>query len=75
MYTISKVSDEPLLPGDMIFYWHSLYPAGDTWGRRTATIRDIDPNHDSPLRLDNVDSLNMYDSVQCYKILQPDGTL
>jgi hypothetical protein len=75
VYTISKSSDESLLPGDKIFYSHLLYPAGDSRGRITVIVRDIDPNCTPPLRLDNMDCLNMYDFVKCYKILQPDGKL
>jgi hypothetical protein len=73
---ISKASDEELLPGNMIAYWHPIFVAGDLRGWRTATIRDIDPTCIThPLRLDNMDCLNMYESVARYKILQPDGTL
>jgi hypothetical protein len=76
VYTISNASEEELLPGDMICYWHHLYAAGDKCGCTTATIMGIDPKHkDNPLRLDNMDCLNMYFSVARYKILQPDGTL
>jgi hypothetical protein len=75
VYTISKATEEPLLPGDMIAYWHPIFVAGDTRGWRTATIREIDPKHNPPLRLDNMDCLNMYHSVSRYKILQADGTL
>jgi hypothetical protein len=75
-YTVSKASDEPLLPGDMIAYRHPIFVAGDPRGWRTATIRDIDPKRMSnPLRLDNMDCLNMYHCVRRHKVLQPDGTL
>ena len=59
----------------MIFYWSEQYVAGDERGRRYATIRDIDPNRDPPLRLDNMECLDMYHLVSRHKILQPDGTL
>ena len=48
----------------MIFYGSEAYVAGDERGRRYATIRDIDPNHDPPLRLDNMEYLDMYHLVQ-----------
>ncbi len=41
----------------------------------TATIRGINPNHDPPLRLDNMEYLDMYHDVKCIKIWQPDRTL
>ena len=76
VYTVSNASEEELLPGDMICYWHHIFVTGDPRGWTTATIRDIDPKcKDNPLRLDNMDCLNMYFSVARYKILQPDGTL
>jgi hypothetical protein len=59
----------------MIAYWHPIFVAGDPRGWRTATIRDIDPKCDPPLRLDNMDCLNMYHTVSQYKNLQPDGML
>jgi hypothetical protein len=59
----------------MIFYWSKVYVAGDERGRRIATIRDIDHNHDPPLRLDNMEYLDMYHLVQRYKIQQPDGKI
>lgn len=52
-----------------------MYVAGDERGRRYATIRDIDPNRDPPLRLDNMECLDMYHLVSRHKIRQPDGTL
>jgi hypothetical protein len=76
VYTVSNASEEELLPGDMICYWHNVFVAGNPRGWTTATIRDIDPKRkDNPLRLDNMDCLNMYFSVAWYKILQPDGML
>jgi hypothetical protein len=72
VYTVSNASKEELLPGDMIRYRHPIF----TSSIRAATIRDIDPKRkDNPLRLDNMDCLNMYHCVARYKILQPDGTL
>ena len=72
VYTVSNASEEELLPGDMIRYRHPIFVSSI----RAATIRDIDPKcKDNPLRLDNMDCLNMYHCVTRYKILQPDGTL
>jgi hypothetical protein len=47
----------------MIFYGGKFFVAGDPQGRRTATIRDIDPKRNPPLRLDNMEGLDMYHTV------------
>jgi len=64
-----------LLVGDVIFYWHDLFVCGNPMGRRTATVRDIDPNRDPMLRLDTMDYLRRDHCVQRIKVLQPDGTM
>ena len=44
-------------------------------GRTTATIRDIDPEREPILRLDRMDCLLNWQTVQRIKKMQPDGTL
>ena len=63
-----------MLPGDVIFYWHDLFVCGNPMGRRTATVRDIDPHRDPMLRLDTMDYLRDH-CVQRIKVLQQDGSL
>lgn len=75
MHSIGKASDEPLMPGDIIFYWHELFVCGNPLGKRTATIRDIDPDRSPILRLDTQDPLLDTHQVQRIQVLQPNGTL
>jgi hypothetical protein len=71
----SLPSDEPLNPGDVIFYWHELFVCGNPVGERYGTIRDIDPDRDPILRLNTMDPLQSTHRVKRVKIMQSDGTL
>lgn len=67
-------ADEPLRPGDIIFYWHELYVCGNPMGERNATIQDVDPDK-YPILTDTMDPLSNTHRVKRVKIMEPYGSL
>lgn len=61
--------DEPLCPGDVIFYWHDLYMCRNPMGERYATIQDGDPDRYPILRLDTMDPLSNMHRVKRIKVI------
>jgi len=61
--------DEPLCPGDVIFYWHDLYMCRNPMGERYATIQDGDPDRYPILRLDTMDPLGNMHRVKRIKVI------
>jgi hypothetical protein len=55
---------QPLVTGDIIFYWHPIFVCGDKRGMRTANIVEVDPELSLPIMMDNGDRLSRMQSVK-----------
>ena len=64
-----KKSNEPINPGDVIFYWHPAFVSNTKQAERTATVMEVDPEKDIPLRLSNNDCLEPMKEVKRIKVM------
>ena len=50
---VGTTSREPIRVGDIISYWSTIFPAGDSRGYRETAVTKIEPEKDNPLTLAN----------------------
>ncbi len=64
-----KKSNEPINPGDVIFYFHPAFVSNTKQAERSATVMEVDPEKDIPLRLSNNDCLEPMKEVKRIKVM------